>query len=95
LQLQRRRFNKPIKCNHPNNNTNDIHNVISISANIADSTSLDTAIFFCGQSAREGIGDKGTAERGGEFIVGWRWNAGCDCEGVDEFEDEEAGEGAA
>lgn len=46
-----------------------------------------------------GFGDAGEGRRdegGAVFEVGFgvwtRWEAGCHCEGVDEFEDEEAGE---
>lgn len=59
-----------VSFGHPNNNAHDIHNVVSIPTNVADSTSLYTAVFLCGQSAREGVGDEGATEGGGELVVG-------------------------
>jgi hypothetical protein len=85
LQLNSGRFNIPPECNHPNQYTNNIHNIIAIPANITDPSALYAHIFCFGSSTGEGFGDEGAAEFGVKFIIGgWR-DAGCNCEGVDEF----------
>jgi hypothetical protein len=56
---------------------------------MAGSSPFQASVFLCCDGAAEGVGYEGAFE-GGEG-GGGRY-AGCYCEGVDEFEDEEAGE---
>lgn len=54
-------------------------------------------VFVRGERAGEGLlgRDEGSFEVQGEGGAWEGWDAGCDGEEVDEFEDEETGEGAA
>lgn len=94
LQLQRRRLNKPPKRNNTNNNTKDINDIIAIGIDPARAAALHTSVFLGLERAREGGGDEGGFEAGGRVGGGGR-DAGGGGEEVDEFEDEEAWEGAA
>jgi hypothetical protein len=90
--LQSLRLNKAPESNYTNDDAEDVYNVISISGDIASSTSVDTDMAVVLEGAGKGFGDQVA------FEVGW-WDgggcAGCGCEHVDEFEDEEAGKCAA
>jgi len=95
LQLYSSRLNITPEGHHPNNHTDNIHNVIAIATDIARAAALDTHVLCLGGSAGEGFRDQGPAKRGWEFVAGCWWDAGCDGKCVDELEDEEAGESAA
>ena len=92
LQFPRGRFNKPPESNNADNHTHDIHNIISVPLDIAYSTPFQASVFLSCDGAAERVGYEGSFEvgRGGRGR-----DASCDCEGIDEFEDEEAGEGTA
>lgn len=92
LQPQRRGLDESPKCDDAKNNAENIDNVVSISLRRAHPATGKAAVFVRFQDAGEGPGDK-VALQVGRSRRGWR--AGCDGEGVDEFEDEVAGEGAA
>ena len=98
LQLHHRGPNKSPKRHNPHNHTNNISNIIPIPFHNAGACSLETRLFLCFQTAGKGGGDEVAFEGGGEVfgrVEGRRRVAGCEGEVVDEFEDEEAGEGAA
>ena len=95
LQLNSRRLNKPPERHHPYNHTDDIHHVIPIPTNIAHPSALYTPILCSSAGARKSLCDEGSFEFWGEGVRGIRGDAGGNCKGVDEFEDEEAGEGTA
>jgi len=96
LQRQRPRPNKPHKRHHPHHDTYHIDNVISVLLDGADAAAFDTAVFvgFEGAVEERGQGFGGVEFEGEAGRVGGR-SAGGAGEVVDEFEDEEAGEGAA
>jgi hypothetical protein len=91
LQLQSLRLDKAPESDYTNDDAKYVYNVISISGDIASSTSIDANMTVVLEGAREGFGDQVALEVG-------RWDggrcAGCSCEHVDELEDEEAGESA-
>lgn len=91
LQLHRRGSDIGPECHGPDDHAQDIRNVIPIDSNVARAASLDAAMLFHFCDAGKGGGDGG----GGCFERGGRRGAGSDGEGVDELEDEEAGESAA
>lgn len=92
LQLKCSRFNISPESKHPDNHTDDIHNIIPIRRDIAKTTSLDTSVLLSRHGTIKGACDERALEAGGELEVrGWG-DAGGDCEEVDEFEDEETGE---
>lgn len=84
----------PPKCNHANNDTKYVDNIVAIGCDIARSTAVNTAVLLMFQCAGERLRDEWTLEQIG---FGWhgRRSAGRGCEHVDCFEDEEAREGAA
>lgn len=85
LQLNRGGLNIPPERHHPNQHTDNIHDIIPISANITDASPLYAHIFCFRGSAGESFGDERAAEFGIEFVGGGRRDACCDCEGVHEF----------
>jgi hypothetical protein len=89
--LQSLGLNKAPESDYSNDDAKYVYNVISISGDIASSTSIDANMTVVLKGAREGFGDQVALEVG-------RWDrGGCACcggEHVDEFEDEEAGESA-
>lgn len=91
LQFHRRGSDKGPECHGSDDDAQHIGDVVPIDGNVARAASLDAAVLLRFHDAREGGGDG----VGGSFRRGGRRGAGGDSEGVDEFEDEEAGEGAA
>jgi hypothetical protein len=51
LQLNRGRLNEAPESHHPNNYTDDIHNIIPIARNIAQAAALNAVVLFGGQGA--------------------------------------------
>ncbi len=92
LQLHRRRSDIPPKRHYAYDHTHHIRHIITVSGDIADSAAVDASVLFGFGDAGEGGGDKRRFE---VCERGERRGAGGDGEEVDEFEDEEAGEGAA
>lgn len=92
LQLQCLGLDEAPESDYANNDTKYIHNVISVSGDIASATSIDADMAVVLEGAGKGFGDQVTFEVG-------RWDGGgcacCSGEHVDEFENEEAGECAA
>jgi hypothetical protein len=91
LQLQSLGLDKAPESDYTNDDAKYIYDIISISGDIASSTSIDTNMAVIFEGAGEGFGDEVALEVG-------RWD-GCRCaccggEHVDELEDEEAGESA-
>jgi len=93
--MQRLRLNEPPKRDAADNHTHHICNVIPVALNITRAAAGDAAVLVGFEGAAEGRGDQGGGEGGRRGRGGGRRDAGRDCEVVDEFEDEEAREGAA
>ena len=98
LQPQSHRPNIHHKSKHPNKYTHNIHNIVSITFNVACPRARFTALFRDFVDTGKGSGDEFGAvvvlelEIGGH---GCRGDAGCAGECVDESEDWVAGECAA
>ena len=97
LQLQRRGLDKAPERHNADDDTHDVHDVVAVGLDVADAAPLYAAVFLARGCAREGrgVGQERAAEFGGQDVVWPGRCAGCFCEEVDEFEDEEAREGAA
>lgn len=94
MQLPRRRPYIHEKRDQAQQYTDYIGNIVSVSFDTADAASLYAAVFFGFEDAGEGGGD-GCAAGFQVFRGEGGRVAGCNGEEVDEFEDEEAGKGAA
>lgn len=91
LQLHRRRPDKRPERHGADDDAQHVRDVVTVDGNITGPASVDAAVFFgLGDAGKGRCDGVGCFERGGG-----RGRAGGDGEGVDEFEDEEAGKGAA
>ena len=102
LQPQHPRPYNPNERQHPNNHTAHIRNIITIPTRHAHPAAVCADVFLGLEGAAEGLlqrcggGVFGRFEVRGECVLRVRGRvAGCGSEEVDEFEDEEAREGAA
>lgn len=84
----------PPESNDSNNDTQYVHNIVSVGRNIAHSATINATVLVALKRAREGLRDKRALEEVGLGRDGG-WRACRGGEHVDGFEDEEARERAA
>lgn len=94
LQFLCGRIDKHHKGDRTNQHAEHVGHIVSVTFDLARTAAVDTAVLFWLEGAGECSSDEGILERAGRGSDCWG-KTGCDCEEVDEFEDEDAGECSA